>query len=63
MDTSEQFGKMPEKALIVEHSCKKGQFVYCHIIPDYLLLSERMGNGESLEELAEKAHKIIKGTQ
>ena len=27
--------------------------------PKYLLLSERMGNGETLEELADKAREII----
>jgi len=36
--------------------CKVG------IHPKYLILSERMGSGETLEELAEKARKIIEST-
>ena len=50
---------MKDKILITEHSCKKGEVVSCQSLPKYLLLSERMGNGETLEELADKARKII----
>lgn len=31
--------------------------------PEYLILSERMGKGESLNELAEKAHEIIESVK
>ena len=50
---------MIEEILIVEHNCKDGDWVSCQGKPKYLLLSERMGNGETLEELGDKCHRII----
>ena len=54
---------MAENILITEHGCKEGEVVSCQGIhftaPEYLLLSERMGDGETLEELADKARRII----